>query len=63
MVCRYVHIQSDLMNISVRQNMAFFMTVASNYCINQGFVGISFIVKLMQLLCSGGQVERYKAKF
>ena len=42
-ICTYVHVHSDLMNICVRQNMHFFMTVVSNHCINKNDVGLSLI--------------------
>ena len=35
----YVHVHSDLMNTSVRQNMHLFMTFTSNLCINQKQIG------------------------
>ena len=44
MKCTNFHIQSDLMNIGVRQNMNLFMTVTSNHCINKIIVGISLII-------------------
>ena len=31
----YVHVQSDMMNISVRQNMQLFMTFTSNHCMKK----------------------------
>ena len=44
MECTYVHVQSNLNNIGVRQNMRLFMTVTSNLCINPNGVGVSFII-------------------
>ena len=48
MECKYVNVHSDLMNISLRQNMHLFLTVTSNLCINQNAVGLSLIIELMQ---------------
>ena len=39
MECTYVHFQSELMNMSVRQNIHLFMTVTSNHCINNNKIG------------------------
>ena len=47
--CTYVHVQSDLMSIGVRQNMHLFMTITSNICINQKIMGISLIIQEMHL--------------
>ena len=47
---KYIHVQSYLMNISVRQNMHLFMKFASNNSINKNVVGISFIIEMMHLV-------------
>ena len=42
MECTYVHVQSDLINVSVRKNMHLFMTVTSKLFINQFFGDIVY---------------------
>ena len=49
MECKYVNVQPDVMNISVRQNMHLFMTVTSNHFIIKNVVGLSLIIELMNL--------------
>ena len=45
----YVSVMSDLINMSVGKNMHLFMTVNSNLCINQNFVGLLTVIELMRL--------------
>ena len=44
MECKYVHVQSELKNVCLRQNIHLFMTFALNRCIVQKFVGISLVI-------------------
>ena len=64
MECTYVHVQSDMININVRKNMHFFMTVISNLCINIKKLEISLIIYLMHLFMFWKiKTEREEAQF
>ena len=49
MECTHVHVQSDMKNIYVRQNIHFFITVNPNLCINKNVVGIPLIIEHMHI--------------